>query len=195
MGVWEYITYYDNNSHIILDSVPKWSMPIISGQVKLMSSNLKSWVQSYPRFIEEEAETRKCQRSCPHPHRAGTRRDPGRPILQSSLLITVWGQLHRALYDSSADKRRRVGHNGAREISRAGRGEVCQAQELESHAENNKDSLETHQESEVPEFSLGEPTKGTRLLAVIPKSVRGQRTTHHPAERLSRKNQHSQESK
>lgn len=34
----------------LLDSVFKWSILIVLGQVKLMSSNFKSWVQSLSLF-------------------------------------------------------------------------------------------------------------------------------------------------
>lgn len=101
-------------------------------------------------------------------HAASKWWSPDRLILRSLLLITVLGQLQVVPYGSSIHNKRRLGHNEVREVSRAGRGKVRQAQALEFYAESNQDSLKTYQENDMPGFSLAHPISRTRLLVMNP---------------------------
>ena len=80
--------------------------------------------------------------------------------------------------------KRRLGHNEVREVSRAGKGKVCQAQELELYAENNQDSLKTCQENDMPGFSLGDPVSRKKLLVMNSKSMRSQLKAQSPGKEL-----------
>lgn len=87
-------------------------------------------------------------------------------------------------YGSSMHNKRRLGHNEVREVSRAGRGKVCQAQALEFYAEYDQDSLKAYQESGTLGFSLANPITRTRLLVMNPKSMRCQLKAPSPGKEL-----------